>query len=552
MADTRRMNLAVLGSTGLKQHGGFIDEEFLHRLRGLNGIKLYREMSENNSIVGAILFIIDMIVRQVEWRVQTPEGMEDNPAAVREKEFLESCLQDMSHTWEDFISEVMTMLIYGWQYNEIVYKIRKGDSKDPKFRSQFNDGRWGWRRIEGRSQDTLFRWIFDEEGGLDGMVQQDIYRPMSGIVDIPIEKSLLFRTRSVKGNPEGKSLLRPAVRDWFFLKRVQEIEAIGIERDLAGMPLFEVPRELLLEDAEAEDKALRVALETMIQQIRVDERWGGLIPSELDREGNPTGYKFRLQTTGGRRMIDTNSIIKRYESRIAMVFLAEFIMIGMDKVGTESLHEGKSSMFKLALETILGEMIASPFNRFGVGRLMSRNRVPREYWPMVKPADLDSPDLEKMGKFIQSLATAGLLSPNRPLEAKLLTDAKLPPPPEEEDEMFDDPNLPTPRDAPDQQAGVLSPSQIDAVMKINRAIKKREITLAAAKELAAATLGMEPGTVERYLIEEPPPPSLPPPMLPQVQPGGSVTPPGSLPTDDDIPPQPGSEVSDDKPEDDEP
>lgn len=540
-----QMNLAVLGSTGLKQHSGFINEEFLHKLRGHNGIRLYREMSENNSIVGAILFIIDMIVRQVEWRVHTPEGLEDNPAAVREKEFIETCIGDMSHTWEDFISEVLTMLVFGWQYNEIVYKIRKGSTGDPKTRSQYSDGRWGWRKIEGRAQDTLWRWLFDEEGGLDGMVQQDMYRTGFGNVTLPIEKCILFRTRSVKGNPEGKSLLRPAVRDWFFLKRIQEIEAIGIERDLAGMPIMEVPRELLLEDAEAEDRALRKALETMIQQIRVDERWGGLIPCELDREGKPTGYKFRLQTTGGRRMIDTNDIIKRYESRIAMVFLAEFIMIGMDKVGTESLHEGKSSMFKLALETILGEMIASPFNRFAIGRLMSLNRVPRELWPTIKPADLDSPDLEKMGNFIQSLATAGVLSPNRPLEQKLLADAKLPPPPEEDDELFDDPDKPTPRETPDQQSGVLSPTQIDAIMKINRAIKKREITRDAAQELAAATLGMAPESVERFLIEEPPPPTLPPPLPPQVMPGGSVTPPGSLASDDDLPPEGGEPAEDD-------
>jgi hypothetical protein len=535
-----QMRLETLGSTGLKESSGFIQEEFLIRLRGRNGIRLYREMSENNSIVGAILFIIDMIVRQVAWRIQTPEGMEENPTALREKEFIEGCMNDMSHTWEDFISEVLTMLVFGWQFNEIVYKLRKGDTRNPKTRSKFTDGRWGWRKIEPRSQDTLWRWLFDIEGGLDGMIQQDIYRPTGGNVVLPIEKSILFRTRSIKGSPEGRSLLRPAVRSWFFLKRIQEIEAVGIERDLAGMPIMEVPREVLLEDAEPADRAIRTALETMIQQIRVDERWGGLIPTELDREGKPTGFKFRLQTTGGRRMINTNDIIRRYESRIAMVFMAEFIMIGMDKVGTESLHEGKSSMFKLALETILTDMIASPFNRFGIGRLMSLNRVPQEFWPILTPPALDSPDLEKMGIFIQSLATAGVLSPNKPLEAKLLADAKLPPPPEEDEEIFADPDMPTPRDTPDQQAGVLSPSQIDAIMSINRAIKKRELTIDAAKELAAASLGMDPGAVERFLIAEPPPPTLAPPLPPQVVPGGNVAPPGSVPSDDDLPPDPRS------------
>lgn len=542
-ASTRQMNLSVLGSTGLKQHSGFINEEFLTRLRGRNGIKLFNEMAENNAVVGAILFIIDMIVRQVEWRVETPKGMEDDPRAIAEKEFLEGCIGDMSHTWEDLISEVLSMLVFGWSYNEIVYKIRKGDTKSSKTRSKFSDGRWGWRKIEARAQDTLWRWLFDEEGGLDGMMQQDMYRPTGGTVVIPILKAILFRTRSRKGNPEGKSLLRPAVRSWFFLKRIQEIEAIGIERDLAGMPLMEVPRELLLPDGAPEDIALRKQLETMIQQIRVDERWGGLLPASKDADGKETGFLFRLQTTGGKRMINTNEIVMRYETRIAMVFLAEFIMIGMNKVGTQGADVSKKDLFKLGLETILTDMIASPFNRFAVGRLMSLNRVPQELWPKVVPASLDSPDLEKMGAFIESLATAGLLSPNRPLENKLLSDARLPIPPDEDQEIFDDPDRPTPRESADQAAGVLSPAQISSVMDINRGIKKRELTFDAAKELAAATLGMEPANVERFLIAEPPEPTLPPALPPQVQPGGNITPPGTIASDDDVPPDtPSTEV----------
>ncbi len=547
---TLQMNLATLGSTGLKQHSGFIHEELLARLRGRNGVKLFDEMAQNNAVVGTILFILDMIVRQVEWRVETPKGMEDDPAAIREKEFIEGAMGDMSHTWEDLISEVLTMLVFGWSFHEIVYKIRKGNTRNPKTRSKFDDGRWGWRKIETRAHDTLWRWLLAEEGGLDGMIQQDMYRPTGGNVVLPIEKAILFRTRSRKGNPEGKSLLRPAVRSWFFLKRIQEIEAIGIERDLTGMPIFEVPRELLIEDATPEDKALKIALETMIQQIRVDERWGGIIPAELDNDGNPTGFKFRLATTGGRRMIDTNSIVKRYESRIAMVFMAEFIMIGMDKVGTQGADVSKKDFFKLALETILTDMIASPFNRFGIGRLMSLNRVPQNLWPRVVPASLDSPDLEKMGKFVQALATAGILTPNnKPLETKLLSDARLPAPSGEDQEVLDDPSVPTPRDATDQSTGVLSQSQISAVMDINRGIKKREITLDAAKELAASALGMDIANVDRFLIEEPPEPTLPPPLPPQLQPGGNVAPPGTVTTDDDVPLDPRSTEADEVEED---
>ena len=494
---SKRMHLGSIGSTGLRQSGGYIDEEFLLRLRGQNGIKLYKEMSQNNSVIGSILYIIDMIVRQVEWRVETPPGMSKDPKAIEQKEFLKGAMSDMDHTWEGFISEALSMLVFGWAFFEITYKVRKGDQTSPKRSSDFDDGKLGWRKIEIRSQDTLDKWKFDDEGDLEGLVQYDFSLPQGGgPVFIPMEKSLLLRTRSIKGNPEGLSLLRPAVRDWFFLKRIQEIEAIGIERDLAGMPIFEVPRELLMEDASASDKALLGQLKDMVQQIRVDERFGGVIPSELDREGKPTGFKFRLQTSGGKRAIDTDAIIKRYESRMAMVFLAEFIMIGMDRVGAKSADESKKSMFKTSLEAVLSDMLAGPFNKEAIGKLMKLNGVPKKYWPRVVPAAITSPDLDKMGKFLQAMSLSGVLTPNRTLEAKLLQDARLPEPPEEETELFESARQ-------DQAPAVMSADQLEAVMQINAAVTSGGLSREAGVNLVAGALGQSPKSVERYVTEEP-------------------------------------------------
>jgi hypothetical protein len=40
--------------------------------------------------------------------------------------FLEGILfDDMSHTWDDFVANVLTMLTFGWQYTEICWKRRK-------------------------------------------------------------------------------------------------------------------------------------------------------------------------------------------------------------------------------------------------------------------------------------------------------------------------------------------------------------------------------------------------------------------------------------------
>ena len=47
-----------IGRIGQRRYGGIVYEEFLHELRGKKGIEVYREMSENDDVVGAILFAI--------------------------------------------------------------------------------------------------------------------------------------------------------------------------------------------------------------------------------------------------------------------------------------------------------------------------------------------------------------------------------------------------------------------------------------------------------------------------------------------------------------
>ena len=93
MADNKE-----IGRIGQRRYGGVIYEEFLHELRGKRGIEAYREMSENDDVVGAILFAIEMLVRQTDWNVE-PGG--DSQADIDAAEFVESCMNDMQNTWID-------------------------------------------------------------------------------------------------------------------------------------------------------------------------------------------------------------------------------------------------------------------------------------------------------------------------------------------------------------------------------------------------------------------------------------------------------------------
>ena len=178
-----------LGVTGLKRTSGYVDEEFLPQLRGRKAVQVYREMSENDAMIGALLFTIENLLRQVEWRV-IPGGKtaEDAQAA----KLVETCMDDMSHSWPGLISEILSCLTYGWSYHEVVYKRRIGPwEKESVKRSKYTDGLIGWRKIPIRSQETLHRWVFDDTGGLKAMVQ--LSPPGDQTTVIGSSTSLVFR-----------------------------------------------------------------------------------------------------------------------------------------------------------------------------------------------------------------------------------------------------------------------------------------------------------------------------------------------------------------------
>lgn len=420
MEDKTFYLLDEMGKTGLNYQSGFVYEEYLKELAGLKGVKVYKEMSSNDPTVSAVLFAIEMLCRQVTWEVKP---YSDDNEDLRRAEFLKSCMNDMSHTWVDFITEVLSMLTYGWDWHELVYKIRAGESLDPTRRSTRVDGMIGWRKLAIRSQDSLYDWIFDDNGGVRAMRQNP--PPDYRLRTIPIEKSILFRAGVYKNNPEGKSALRGAYRPWYFKKNIENIEAIGIERDLAGLPTAYVPPEILSATATPQQKALLVQLKKIITGIRRDEQEGVIWPLAYDDKGNKT-YDLQLLSTGGRRQFETTDIITRYDQRILMTMLADFILLGHEKVGSFALASSKTELFSMAIGAWLTS-IADTLNRFAVPRLFQLNGDFSNKLPKIEHGDVESVDLTELSNFITSLASAGAqLFPDPKLESHLKRQAGLP------------------------------------------------------------------------------------------------------------------------------
>ena len=410
-----------VGLTGLRRSAGHIQEEFLPQLSGFRAHQMYREMRDNDPVIGAILFAVDRLVRQVSWRVEARSPKQADQDAAH---FLDTCMHDMSMSWEDLISEALSMLVFGWSFHEIVYKYRRGpDQKDSKYRSRYTDGLIGWRKMPTRAQETRMKWIFDDKGGILGMRQSS--PPYYHLTDIPMQKGLLFRTNTHKNNPEARSILRTAYRPYYFKKKIEEVEAIGTERDLAGFPVMYVDPQIMRSDAASAEKQVFEDYKEMIINIRRDQQEGVILPSIFD-EGGHQLYKLELLASGGNRQFDTNTIINRYDQRIATSVLADFILLGQNEHGSFALSVDKTDLFATSLRTWL-EIIRTTFNEYAVPRLFALNGFDQTRLPTFEYGDIETPPLGELGNYVQVLAGAGVpLFPDDELENYLRGVASLP------------------------------------------------------------------------------------------------------------------------------
>lgn len=401
MAEESKKVTMTIGQTGLERAGGVIHEEFLPVLKGRKGIAVYKEMRDNDAVIGSLMTAITRLLRGVEWRVDPVD--EHNSADVEAAEFIQEQIEGLETTWADTVSEILSFLVFGWSYFEILYS-REGN-------------RLVWRDFEIRSQETLQKWLFDDEGRVSAMVQSVAGQ---GIFTIPLDKALLFRTESSKGNPEGKSILRNAYVAYYRKKNIETIEGIGIERDLAGLPVIYCPPEWT--KTGAENSTLFTELKDIVRNLRRDEQEGVVFPAMYDQAGNQI-LKLELLSTNGRRQFDTNQIVNRYDKRILMTALADFIMLGMDKVGSFALSSDKTDLFAVSIKSYL-DTIKAQFNRKAIPKLLELNGMSGEC--ILENSDLEVPDFDTFGQFIERMVLSGVLLPDEGLDNHVRGMAGLP------------------------------------------------------------------------------------------------------------------------------
>jgi hypothetical protein len=149
------------------------------------------------------------------------------------------------------------------------------------------------------------------------------------------------------------------------------------------------------------------AFKKMVRSVRRDEQEGVVIPIAYDQDSKNPLFEFELLNSGGSRSFDTNAIIQRYEQRMLMTVLADFILVGHEGTGSYSMHLDKTGMFRAAVDSFV-KAIENILNMHAVPRLLSVNGMKPKELPKFKAGEVDQPNLTELASFMGAMTQAGV------------------------------------------------------------------------------------------------------------------------------------------------
>jgi hypothetical protein len=416
-----RVALGEFGYSGLRVYAKQILEERQKLFQWPNILKVVDELA-NDPTISTAFNVYTMMANGVEWCVEPPEDADETEKA--RAEFVESCMNDMEGSWKEFITEVITYLRYGFQITEKVYRRRL-----KKNGSKFNDGKIGLRKLSPRSQDTIYRWYYSDDGrdlqaigqSLWNLEQPQRYQQLTnedGVLRIDRNKILIFSADSTKGNPQGRSLLKAVFLPYKQMSLLKDQLMLGISKDLQGIPCIGVPPALLDPQATDEKKAAAQQFIDMANNLVKGTQSGIVYPLMNDENGHPTIDIKLLEAKYG-KSFDIPKVIEALQTDILTALSVDVVKLGSAGQGSYSLASSKENLLAMAVEYRLKE-IRSVLNSDLMRSLYELNGWDTDRMATFEFKDIVSVDWDELGKLVQRTKSVGILPRTHAVVNKVL------------------------------------------------------------------------------------------------------------------------------------
>lgn len=217
-----------IGTPGLDMFYGILSEAYINELQWPSVEPVYTRMWRSDPEVAVARLVLDTLASQVEIRPELPDNASDDD--LRAAEFVEQEFDNLEGGIYNWLKKAITTVpFYGWGWWEIVPAMRKEGwrppDKDDEWRSTYNDGLVGARRLAFRSYSSFNRWEQDSRQRATGFVQYD---HAGHSATIPANRSVHLTFGDVD-SPEGLATLEAMYRLERYKYGLEVIMGIGFE-----------------------------------------------------------------------------------------------------------------------------------------------------------------------------------------------------------------------------------------------------------------------------------------------------------------------------------
>ncbi len=276
------------------------------------------------------------------------------------KDFIEYNIRTMKRTPRAVAAEKAEMIFNGLAPHEIVTRVEKDyteyvghfvlddlvyidpltiDANRPIETADGGRNIKYWRQRRDAFKDTNGTYSKDSLN-MDGR----------GVKQIDSRKVSVSSYAASSSRPLGRSSLDAAYSPWREKVLIQDYLVMGIQKDLAGTPVLEVPAELLSKAAADPngDEAKTIAqLQIQMGNLHAGDQGFMILPSDPfeNASGNTRMYNAKfLGIEGGGKSFNLVEIIEQKKTAIFNVLGASHLITGESGGGSYNLHEGKANV----------------------------------------------------------------------------------------------------------------------------------------------------------------------------------------------------------------
>ena len=375
-------------------------------------IQTFKRMVSSSIAIASALNAVKVIALRVPRYIEPYDQTEDS---IKKAKFVDECLgitkdnNDMTHSFDDFLRDALSMNQYGFSIHEKVFRYR-----NYKYGSKYDDGLIGIKRLPIRPQDSIATFVYDKHGRDLVAIEQkqtqrrinavDLIRKNNGLAKINRENFLKFNADNGQDETQSTSPLVHLYETWRELQRYKDLENIASSKNLNGLPVLWMPAEYMTDDIDDETSLVYRTLKDGISKISIGQQTSLILPSDREDQSGSGGklFDFSLMSASSSNITAITSIIERLENQIYQCLFADVLQMGNERGGNSNLASAKSSMLNMLVENRIKE-IFTVINNDLIPDLFRRNGWDITKTPRLRYGTLKEVTMEVFAKAIQQL-----------------------------------------------------------------------------------------------------------------------------------------------------